>query len=87
MIYCNCKMHLLQFSFNRFEIMQDPCIGYKHCGLCSFDDQTVFGFLAFFMARLRVVRGPLSGCPPDLENLENLENGVCIFQSGKSQGK
>ena len=36
-IYCNCKMYLLlQFSFNRFEIIQGSSIGYKHYGLCFF---------------------------------------------------
>ena len=35
--YSNCKMYLLlQFSFNRFEIIQGSSIGYRHYGLCFF---------------------------------------------------
>ena len=35
--YSNCKVYLLlQFSFNRFEIMQGSSIGYRHYGLCFF---------------------------------------------------
>ena len=36
-IYINCKMYLLlQFSFNRFEILQGYSTGYEHYGLCFF---------------------------------------------------
>ena len=33
--------HLLQFSFNHFEIMQSSSIGYTHFGLCLFDNQLI----------------------------------------------
>ena len=37
---------LLQFSFNRFEIIQGSSIGYKHYGLCFF--WTIEIILSFF---------------------------------------
>ena len=33
--------HLLQFSFNHFEIMQSSSIGYTHFGLSLFDNQLI----------------------------------------------
>ena len=48
-IYINCKMYLLlQFLFNRFEIIQGSSIGYEHDGSCFFDDRINFEFLANF---------------------------------------
>ena len=39
-------MYLLQFSFNRFEIIQGSSIGYNHYGLCFF--LTIESFLNFW---------------------------------------
>ena len=42
---------LLQFSFNRFEIIQDSSIGYGHYGLRFFFDE---GIIFEFLANLRL---------------------------------
>ena len=48
-IYSNREMYLfLQFSFNRYEIMQGFSIGCRRYGLFFFDDWSNFGFLANF---------------------------------------
>ena len=39
---------LLQFSFNRFEIIQGSSIGYRHSACAFFEDRINFEFLANF---------------------------------------
>ena len=39
---------LLQFSFNRFEVIQGSSIGYEHYGF-FFDDRIIFELLANFL--------------------------------------
>ena len=50
-MYINYKMYLLlQFSFNRFETLQDCSTGYEHYVLwCLLDDRIIFEFLAIFL--------------------------------------
>ena len=49
-IYINCKIYLLlQFSFNRFETLQDSSTGYEHYVLCFFWRSNYFWIFGEFL--------------------------------------
>ena len=89
-IFINCKIYLLlQFSFNRFEIIQVSSIGYKHYSFCLVwrsSSVTIFGFfwkcwnfgIMHSSLRLRLLRVSfnrnLTGIYCKRINLESIKN-------------